>query len=137
MVIKGATHASPLRFSHCASLNRVVHSLNCALHTDQAPGGRTKLMRRRRFEALVREALTTLPPDLRRLMDNVEIVVEDSPTDEDLAAAGLGPDETLFGLYLGVPLTERTSGYTLALPDKIIICQGPLEACCPAWDELV
>ena len=85
------------------------------------------LMRRRRFEALVREALTTLPPDLRRLMDNVEIVVEDWPTDEDLAAAGLGPDETLFGLYLGVPLTERDSGYAGALPDKIAIYRFPLE----------
>ena len=94
-------------------------------------------MRRRRFEALVRQALATLPPDLRRLMNNVEIVVEDWPTDEDLAAAGVGPAETLFGLYLGVPLTERTSAYTLAVPDKIIIFQGPLEAYCPSWDDLV
>ena len=94
-------------------------------------------MRRRRFEALVRQALATLPPELRRLMDNVEIVVEDWPTDEDLATAGLGPAETLFGLYLGVPLTERTSAYTLTMPDKIIIFQGPLEEYCPTWDELV
>lgn len=94
-------------------------------------------MRRRRFEALVRAALATLPPDLRALMDNVAILVEAWPTEEDLAAAGLGADERLFGLYVGVPLTERTSGYTMALPDRIIIFQGPLEECCRTWDELV
>jgi predicted Zn-dependent protease with MMP-like domain len=94
-------------------------------------------MRRRRFEALVRQALATLPPELRRLTDVVAIVVEDWPDAADLAAAGLPSEETLFGLYVGVPLTERTSGYTMALPDKIIIFQGPLEAWCRSYDELV
>jgi predicted Zn-dependent protease with MMP-like domain len=94
-------------------------------------------MRRRRFEALVLEALDSLPPDLRRLMNNVEVVVEDWPTDEELERAGAAPDETLFGLYIGVPLTERTSGYNLALPDKIIIFQGPLEEWRQRYDELV
>lgn len=94
-------------------------------------------MRRRRFEALVRQALATLPPELRRLTDGVAIVVEDWPDAAGLAAAGLSSEETLFGLYVGVPLTERTSGYTMALPDKIIIFQGPLEAWCRSYDELV
>lgn len=94
-------------------------------------------MRRRRFEALVRQALATLPPELRRLLDDVAIVVEDWPSAEDLATAGVPPDETLFGLYIGVPLTERTSGYGMTLPDKIIIFQGPLEDWCRSYDELV
>ena len=50
-------------------------------------------------------------------MSNVAIVVE-RENDED-------PD--VFGLYLGVPLTERDSGYAGALPDKIAIYQVPLE----------
>jgi predicted Zn-dependent protease with MMP-like domain len=94
-------------------------------------------MRRRRFEALVHQALATLPPELRRLLDGVAIVVEDWPSAEDLATAGVPPDETLFGLYIGVPLTERTSGYGMTLPDKIIIFQGPLEDWCRSYDELV
>lgn len=94
-------------------------------------------MRRRRFEALVRQALDTLPPDLQRLLDDVAIVVEDWPSAEDLAAAGVPPGETLFGLYIGVPLTERGSGYGMTLPDKIIIFQGPLEDWCHTYDELV
>ena len=50
-------------------------------------------------------------------MENVEIVVEDENVDD--------PD--LFGLYLGIPLTERGSGYAGALPDKIAIYRLPLE----------
>jgi predicted Zn-dependent protease with MMP-like domain len=94
-------------------------------------------MRRRRFETLVRAALATLPPELRRVIDNLEIVVEDWPSDADLADAGVPAGETLFGLYVGIPLTERTSSYGLVLPDKIIIFQGPLEDWCQTHDELV
>jgi len=65
----------------------------------------------------VRAALEGLPPELRTAMENVEIVVEDeNPEDPDL-----------LGLYLGIPLTERDSGYAGALPDKIAIYRIPLE----------
>lgn len=94
-------------------------------------------MRRRRFEALVREALATLPPDLERMMSNVEIVVEDWPSEDDLAGAGLPAEATLFGLYVGVPLTQRTSHYSMVLPDKIIIFQGPIEDACRTYGQLV
>jgi predicted Zn-dependent protease with MMP-like domain len=69
------------------------------------------------FEDHVRAALDALPPELRDAMENVEIIVEDvNPEDPDL-----------FGLYLGIPLTERDSGYAGALPDKIAIYRIPLE----------
>ncbi len=69
------------------------------------------------FEDHVLRALESLPPDLRRAMSNVEIVVEDeNPEDPDL-----------FGLYLGVPLTDRGSSYAGVLPDKIAIYRLPLE----------
>jgi predicted Zn-dependent protease with MMP-like domain len=97
----------------------------------------TMRMRRRRFEALVGEALDSLPPDLLAMLDNVELVVEDWPSDEDLRTAGVAPDETLYGLYLGVPLTQRGGGYSMALPDKIIIFQGPIEDGCRTYAELV
>jgi predicted Zn-dependent protease with MMP-like domain len=69
------------------------------------------------FDEHVRRALDSLPDDLRRAMSNVEIVVEDE-NEED-------PD--IFGLYLGIPLTERDSGYAGVLPDRIAIYQVPLE----------
>ena len=74
-------------------------------------------MERGEFEGRVERALQSLPPELRRAMSNVEIVVEDENRDD--------PD--LFGLYLGVPLTDRGEGYAGALPDKIAIYQLPLE----------
>ena len=70
-----------------------------------------------RFEEHVERALESLPEELRRAMENVEIVVEDENVEE--------PD--LFGLYHGIPLTERGSGYAGALPDKISIYRIPLE----------
>src|ERR671913_4063 len=67
------------------------------------------------FYKLVERALEGLPPELSRLLDNVAIVVAGEP------------GETLYGLYEGVPLTERGAGYFGFLPDKITIFRGPLE----------
>ena len=72
------------------------------------------------------EALDGLPPGIQAMLDNVEIVVEDEPTADDLGPDA-APGDTLFGLYQGVPLTERGGGYSMVLPDKISIFQGPLE----------
>jgi len=69
------------------------------------------------FEDSVEEALESLPDDLREAMSNIAIVVEDEPP------AG----QPLLGLYEGIPLTERTSWYAGAPPDKISIYRGPLE----------
>jgi len=69
------------------------------------------------FEEHVQRALESLPPDLRRAMSNVEIVVENENAED--------PD--LFGLYLGIPLVDRDSGYAGVLPDKIAIYRRPLE----------
>ena len=69
------------------------------------------------FEQSVEGALDALPDDLRAAMSNVEVVIEDEPP------AG----QPLLGLYQGVPLTRRTSGYGNVAPDKISIYRGPLE----------
>jgi predicted Zn-dependent protease with MMP-like domain len=70
-----------------------------------------------RFDDVVRAALDSLPPQIARALENVAVVVEDeNPEDPDL-----------FGLYHGVPLPERGSGYSGALPDKISIYRLPLE----------
>ena len=84
-------------------------------------------MERRRFLRLVRQALAELPSPYRDWLANLDVVVERRPRRHHLHEAGLGPGETLFGLYEGVPLTERSSDYGLVLPDKITIFQEPLE----------
>jgi predicted Zn-dependent protease with MMP-like domain len=69
------------------------------------------------FERYVEEAVASLPRDLREFMSNVAFVVEDEPPE------GM----PLLGLYHGVPLTRRGSGYGGVPPDKITIYRGPLE----------
>jgi predicted Zn-dependent protease with MMP-like domain len=70
-----------------------------------------------RFEQIVQAALDSLPPEIARALDNVAVVIEDeNPEDPDL-----------FGLYHGIPLPERGSGYSGALPDRISIYRLPLE----------
>ncbi len=91
----------------------------------------------RRFERLVARALRSLPPYFREHLYNVAVVVESEPDPEDLARMGMPPGQTLFGLYLGVPLTERTSSYGMVLPDRIAIYQRPLEEVCRSEQELV
>ena len=78
------------------------------------------------FYELVEQALEGLPLELSRLLDNVAIVVDDWPDYSTPLMAG-GAEETLYGLYEGVPLTERGSGYYGFLPDRITIFRGPLE----------
>jgi predicted Zn-dependent protease with MMP-like domain len=84
-------------------------------------------MTRSEFERLVEEALREIPRRFRRAMQNVAVVVEDEPSPELLAEMGLGPGDTLLGLYQGIPLPERSWGYGNALPDRISIYQGPIE----------
>jgi predicted Zn-dependent protease with MMP-like domain len=78
------------------------------------------------FYELVERALDGLPPELSSLLDNVAIVVEDWPERSTQTDSG-GPGETLYGLYEGVPLTERGDSYYGVLPDRITIFRGPLE----------
>lgn len=83
-------------------------------------------MNRAEFEAVVQTAVESLPPAFAERLENVAIVVRPEATAEDLDDAGLERDEELFGLYVGVPLTDR-AGYNLVLPDRILIFQGPHE----------
>ena len=69
------------------------------------------------FDQLVSEALDELPEDIRGLMTNVAVTVEDEPP----------PGQNLLGLYQGVPWGSRGPYYAGALPDKITIYRGPLE----------
>ena len=66
-----------------------------------------------------------IPAELRSLISNVQIVIEDEPSDELLDELGVPEDETIFGLYSGTPLTERFAEHA-ALPDRITIFRRPL-----------
>jgi predicted Zn-dependent protease with MMP-like domain len=75
------------------------------------------------FDDLVAEAVESLPDDIKAMMQNVEILVEDEPSAAALRHLPRG--HTLFGLYEGIPLTKR-GVYDRALPDRITIYRGPI-----------
>lgn len=95
------------------------------------------LVERPQFEELVRRALDSLPEELAERVDNIDVEVHDWPSAAQLASAGVPRGATLLGVYQGVPLTRRTSGYNLVAPDRIIIFQGPLERISHDDDDLV
>ena len=92
-------------------------------------------MSRDRFEDLVRDAIASLPDRFLSNMGNVSVIVAAHPTPSQRAENGLGPHDTLFGLYEGIPLTER-GGYVPPLPDVITIFQEPVEEGSNSEDQL-
>ncbi len=93
---------------------------------------------RAEFEWAVARALDSLPPHIAAYLENVAVVVEEQPSEEELREVGLDPEtETLFGLYQGVSLPERGADYGLALPDRIVIYRVPLLQECETREELI
>lgn len=88
---------------------------------------RSPRLSRRAFEALVARALASIPARFRPYLDNVVVEVTDRPSRETLREMELGPDEALYGLYEGTPLTERELDAEPLLPDRVTIYQIPLE----------
>lgn len=84
-------------------------------------------MTRARFEQLVAEALQTIPKRFRDEMHNVVVIIEREPSAEILAEMEIPAGDTLYGLYQGTPLPERTWGDANRLPDRITIYQRPIE----------
>jgi predicted Zn-dependent protease with MMP-like domain len=74
---------------------------------------------RKRFEQLVAEAIDSLPAWVLERLENVDVVIEEEPPDDD-------PD--LLGLYEGIPLTERGMDYAGVLPDRIVLFRRTIEA---------
>lgn len=86
---------------------------------------------------MVQRVVDSLPAHIQTLLDGIAIVVQDEPDQSQLADLAGRDDEgtELFGLYQGVPMIERSSGYTL-LPDRITLFAGPLTRSCASRDEL-
>jgi len=86
-------------------------------------------MPRKDFEKLVGQGYEKLPQWVREKIKNVALLVEDEPSQEDRVAEGLGDDETLLGLYKGIPLSARGGEYGvgMTMPDTITLYQVPIE----------
>jgi predicted Zn-dependent protease with MMP-like domain len=78
------------------------------------------------FERLVDRAIAGIPEPYRVALREVAIVIEDEPSREQLRENGLGPDETMYGLYEGVPRAEYAADWA-ASPNRITLFRLPLE----------
>jgi len=87
-------------------------------------------MQIQKFEELVLQAIGKLPEEFRSKLENVDVVVEEWPSRQQLNRSRLRYRTQLLGLYEGIPQTSRGVYYNLALPDKITIFQKPIEARC-------
>jgi predicted Zn-dependent protease with MMP-like domain len=93
-------------------------------------------MERQKFDALVDKAIQALPPEFRSKLENVDVLIEDWPSPQQISRFRLRSRAQLLGLYEGVPQTRRDSGYNLVLPDKITIFQRPIELKCRSDTEI-
>ncbi len=94
-------------------------------------------MRRSLFREIAKQAISELLESILEKMENVAITIEDWPGTEHLAAFGRGTNRyNLLGLYVGIPLTQRTSGYNFVLPDRIFLFQKNIEARTGTVEEL-
>ena len=84
------------------------------------------------FSQLIGTCLDELPEKYVTELDNVLITYEDQPTQEQRSKQKLHLDQTLLGLYEGIPLTKRapakglSSGMNMTMPDRITIFKRPL-----------
>jgi predicted Zn-dependent protease with MMP-like domain len=89
----------------------------------------------KQFDHIISEALDRLPQKYIKGLNNVAIIYEDEPTKEQRVKLKLRCNETLLGLYEGIPLTRRNCGYNLVLPDKITLFKNPLIATSESFDD--
>ena len=87
-------------------------------------------MDREKFEELVEKAYERIPEKFKRKMENVEIIVEDYPTPEDLEQLRIRGETLLLGFYRGTPLPKRSIWQVARLPDKIVLFQRNIERMC-------
>lgn len=92
-------------------------------------------VQRKRFEAIVREALHSLPPEIEQLVQNLVVVIEDEP-ERWSGPVDARDTEDVFGYYEGTPHVDRGQAYGMTTPDKVTIYRGPHERACATTEEL-
>ena len=86
-------------------------------------------------EELVNQGIEAIPQRFLKKLNNVDIVIEDEPTKEQMKELKLGKGAKLFGLYQGVPQTKR-GHYSWVLPDKITLFKKPIEEVALSEEEV-
>jgi len=90
----------------------------------------------RRFDGIVKRAVSAIPEEIRKHLDNIVISVLPRPSREMRKEMGLRPGDEVLGLFHGVALVERSITAPPLYPDTIFLFQGPLEEMCETEEEL-
>ena len=88
------------------------------------------------FDRIVDRAITRVPSEIRQCLDNIVISVRKRPSRTMLREMGISSANELFGIFEGVPVTERSVTSPPLFPDTILLFQEPLEALCETLEEL-
>lgn len=88
------------------------------------------------FEEMINNGISRVPKLYQENLNNVGFVIADEPTPAQREELKLRCNETLFGLYQGIPLTRRGAGYNLVLPDKITIFKLPIVTVSNSIEEI-
>jgi predicted Zn-dependent protease with MMP-like domain len=88
------------------------------------------------FDAIVKKALRRVPAEIGQHLDNLIISVRKRPSKKMLREMDVPEDDTLFGVFEGVPLIERSVTSPPLFPDSILLFQEPLEAACETIEQL-
>ena len=87
------------------------------------------------FEAIVDNSISILIQSKPEITKNVAFLIEEVPDQKQREKLRLLPNQTLFGLYEGLPLSKR-QGQTKILPDKITLFKIPIEQSVNSLEEL-
>jgi predicted Zn-dependent protease with MMP-like domain len=88
------------------------------------------------FDALVGEALESIPASFLQYLENIVVSVEDEPSAEDRTAAGVSVTGELFGIFRGVPYFKRSEAPS-HLPAEIVVFRAPILRHCATRREAV
>jgi len=82
------------------------------------------------FERIAEEEYNALPDSFKQKIENVRIVVEELPQEDQLTRVGAPSRTSLLGLYQGVPLNRRLTGYGTypTVPDTITLFKRNIES---------
>lgn len=87
------------------------------------------------FEDIALKAFSRIPAPFQKILNNVDVSIEDWPSEEQIESLDISSRYDLYGLYSGLPLNER--GYVeTALPNLIVLFQGPIQSSCDSMEEL-
>jgi predicted Zn-dependent protease with MMP-like domain len=89
------------------------------------------------FQQIMETAISSIPSNFKKKIDNLVFIVEPSPTEHDLSRLNITDSRQLLGLYSGIPYTHRDTWYMATLPDRIILFQKNIEALCNSKEDLI